>query len=192
MDRYAIALRYMFNNVELKTKQDLIDRREELTAYAILDGQSFDFGTGMITNSLSFGSEDFYLDHDLKMLEWLINEWDDYTPNRKALDIDELEQCHEYWYPPIKHNRKQRDNKYARNRKHKDDLWSAVERKFYPVYIPWNSKANNAGYPKREYRGSRSAYLKKQSSKRIRIYKGELPKKGNAHRRVFDFWWELY
>ncbi len=46
-------------------------------------------------------------------------------------------------------------------------------------------------YYTRIYRGKRSKYLKKASSKKIRQYKGDISN-GNACHKIFDFWWELY
>lgn len=116
---------------------------------------------------MSFGSEDAYYEMDIWSLESIIENFD---------------------YPVYrnKKKRRQRPNKHARKRKQiqdmermrHDDNW------FYPVY-------NNKRYNKRYYRGKRSAFLKKVSSKRIRNHKGDFQPKGNKHKRVFDFWWEL-
>ncbi|UUV46285.1 hypothetical protein [Bacillus phage vB_BanS-Thrax2] len=152
---------------EAKTKEDFINLLNEINAYRELDGQDFDFGTGLIKNDMSFGSEDAYYEMDIWSLESIIENFD---------------------YPVyrIKKKRKQRPNKHARKRKQiqdmermrHDDNW------FYPVY-------NNDKYNKRYYRGKRSAFLKKVSSKKIRNHKGSFQPKGNKHKRVFDFWWEL-
>lgn len=42
----------------------------------------------------------------------------------------------------------------------------------------------------RYYRGKRSSFLKRQSTKKIRQDKDNIYQK-NKYRRIFDFWWEL-
>lgn len=49
---------------------------------------------------------------------------------------------------------------------------------------------NPKPYYKRYYRGSRSAFLKKMSNRKIRRYNGEI-RKGAAYHRLYDFWWEI-
>lgn len=60
----------------------------------------------------------------------------------------------------------------------------------YPPIVSCEEKDGKIHY-KRWYRGKRSKYLKRQSNKRIRRYKGDLPK-GNQNHKLFDFWWEMY
>lgn len=48
---------------------------------------------------------------------------------------------------------------------------------------------NPKPYYKRLYRGKRSKYLKKQSHRKVRRYKGELHN-GCMCNRLYDFWWE--
>lgn len=189
LDDISIALKYMYNGSDLKTKQDCIDRLSELKAYYKMDGQDFDFGTGIIKNDLSLGYEFWFYEQDMMVLEYIIKDWDKLSDkiNYDEMDIDEREQCFEYWYPPIKHNKKQRKNRYATNRKHKDNMLKRIDNDWYPV---WHSR-NELEYGKRYYRGKRSKLLKKQSSKIIRKHEGEFQKKGNKHKRVFDFWWEM-
>ena len=43
-------------------------------------------------------------------------------------------------------------------------------------------------YPKNS---RRQRWLKRVSSKKVRIYP-DLPQKGNSYRKVFDYWWSLY
>lgn len=158
---------------ELKTKGDYINLLNEIEAYRELDGQDFDFGTGLIKNEMSFGSEDAYYEMDVWELESIIEYWDHDNPNRKHK----------------KH--KKHENKYVRNRKHKDKLWKMVDQQWTNVWK--NGKWFEEGtYPKRYYRGKRSSYLKKQSNKKIRQHKGDFQHKGNKCKRVFNFWWELY
>lgn len=163
---------WIYNGQELKTKEDYINQLEEIEAYRSLDGEDFDFGTGLIINEMSLGSEDAYYEMDIWALEDVI----------------------EYWDYPIhtkRKKRKKRENKYARNRKYKDKLWKDVEKDWTHVWM--NGKWYQEGtHPKRYYRGKRSTYLKKQSNKKIRQYKGDFAPKGDGFHKVFDFWWELY
>ena len=158
------------NYGELKTKEDYICLLKEIEAYRELDGEDFDFGTGIINNDMSYGSEDAYYEMAIWELESIIDYWDCDNPNSK-------------------HNKK-RDTKYARNRTFKNKLWSMVDQQWTHVWM--NGKWFEEGtYPKRYYRGKRSTHLKRQSSRKIRRFKGEFQTKGNKHKRVFDFWWEL-
>ena len=45
-------------------------------------------------------------------------------------------------------------------------------------------------YIRREYRGQRSAYLKNQSNRKIRRYRGDISS-GCGYRKIYDYWWEL-
>ena len=46
-------------------------------------------------------------------------------------------------------------------------------------------------YFKRQYRGQRSKWIKKQCNKKVRRYKGEISNGGN-YKKIEDFWWEMY
>lgn len=177
MNELVTMKRYMYHGDGLKTKQDCIDRLEELQAYYRMDVAEF-----------------YYYSKDMGILEYIIMNWDAiHMIDYDSMDIDEREQCAEYWYPPIKHNKKQRQNKYARNRKHKDEMLKKIDNDWYPV---WNSGSvysdDGDRFPKRYYRGKRSKLLKIQSNRKIRRYKGSFQKKGSGFHKVFDFWWELY
>lgn len=63
---------------------------------------------------------------------------------------------------------------------YEDEIW--VKGK---GYVP-----NPKPYYKRRYRYGKSKWLKRQSNKRIRRYKGELNNGWYCH-KLFDFWWEL-
>lgn len=160
---------YLYNYKELETKEDYINQLKEIIAYRELDGQDFDFGDGSISNDMSLGSEDAYYEMDIYSLECAI-------------------EYYEEDHRPVKKAKKQRSNKYARTRQHKDKLKEMVDRSWYPVWESYSPES----FPKRYYRGQRSMYLKRLSNKKFRRYTGEVLKKGNTHRRVFDFWWELY
>ena len=91
-------------------------------------------------------------------------------------------------------------NSYKRDVKYKERMKKFAklckERWYSPVY-PVNSDGHyvddmdDMAYIKRVWRGNRSRYLKQQSNKKLRQYKGEIPD-GGGYKKVFDFWWELY
>lgn len=104
----------------------------------------------------------------------------------------------------INHSNQKRRNKRERDQKYKSHLKCLVENvSGYPSPAIYTDKVWVSGYGyiqnpkpyyKRLYRGrgkGMSYYHKKMSNKKIRRYKGELPKKGNMSHRLYDFWWEL-
>lgn len=157
---------------ELKTENDYINLLNEINAYRELDGQDFDFGSGTITNEMSYGSEDAYYEMDIQSLEDTIEHWD-------------------YDRPVKPKPYKNRENKYYRNRKYKDKLWKMTELNWMPIWKK-ERRYEEGLYPKRYYRSKISSYLKKQSNKKIRRYKGGFPSKGNCCHKVYDYWWKLY
>lgn len=163
---------WIIDDSEARTRDDYMNLLNELNAYAILDGQDFDFGTGLIINEMSLGSEDAYYEMDGDILIAIIEYWD-------------------YDFQEPKEKRKKRENKYARNRKYKDKLWKMIDDDWMPIWNCGKWFEGEIRCPKRYYRGKRSAYLKKQSNKKIRRYKGDFEPKGSKFHRVFDFWWEL-
>lgn len=102
------------------------------------------------------------------------------------------------------HNKQKRRNKRERDQKHKNHLkFLAENRSGYPcpaiytdeIWVKGQYVENPKPYYKRLYRGkgrhSNSNYHKKMSNRKIRRYKGELPKKGNLSHRLYDFWWQM-
>lgn len=100
------------------------------------------------------------------------------------------------------HSKRKRRNKRERDLKHKNYLKRMCKTNHkFPVY--YNDRLvihddykikfidNPNPYYKRFYRGKRSKYLKRQSNKKIRKYKGEIPNGFGCH-KLFDFWWEMY
>lgn len=47
------------------------------------------------------------------------------------------------------------------------------------------------GYLKRDYRGKRSGYLKKEANKKVRKYKGPI-NNGGAYKKIYPFWYNLF
>lgn len=99
------------------------------------------------------------------------------------------------------HSQKRKLNKRQRFLKHRNHLryLESVSGHRYPLAVIWEDTIRIRGYElaenpkpyyKRMYRGKRSKYLKRQSNKAIRRYKGELHKGYHCH-RLYDFWWEL-
>ena len=103
----------------------------------------------------------------------------------------------------VKHNRsnKAKNNKYNRDKKYKNKLKRLYEDVWhYPPPVVYMDKVcikkhkyikNPKPYYKRVYRSKRSSYLKRQSNKAIRRYKGELHNGYQYIHKLYDFWWEL-
>lgn len=158
---------WIFQSDEAKTKDDYVQLLNEIIAYRELDGEDFDFGTGLIKNDMSLGSEDAYYEMDMCTLENIIINWDF---NQEA-----------------KHRKKHEQKPHKRHyQKREKDRVSRLSK------ISWIKVIEREGWQQRCYRGKRSRYLKRQSNKKIRRYKGKLPPKGSTHYKIFDFWWEMY
>ena len=101
---------------------------------------------------------------------------------------------HKSCYKKKKRCKRERDLKYKNHVK-----FLAENTSGYPtpaiyidkIYVGYQCIDNPKPYYKRIYRGKRSKYLKRQSNKKIRRYKGGLQNGWNCH-RLFDFWWEMY
>ena len=52
----------------------------------------------------------------------------------------------------------------------------------------WQPVGDHVKYPSNSYR---QRTLKRQSNKKVRRYKGQMPS-GNSYRKIFDYWWTLY
>lgn len=91
-------------------------------------------------------------------------------------------------------NKRERDLKYKRYLKRLSETSGGFPSgAFYTdeVWIRGQGYVHNEKpYYKRLYRSKRSKYLKKQSHRKIRRYKGELHN-GCMCNRLYDFWWEL-
>lgn len=103
-------------------------------------------------------------------------------------------------YPEVRRpeicSKKKRKNKRERDIVHKNHLKHLYRHHHYSspvcysdeIYVKGQGYIENPRpYYKRIYRGRRSKYFKKQSSKRIRRYKGELHNGWHCH-RIYDFW----
>lgn len=59
--------------------------------------------------------------------------------------------------------------------------WDFVDGRYQPV-------GNHIKYPKNS---NAQRFYKNQSNRKVRRYKGSLPK-GNAYRKLYEYWWTLY
>lgn len=101
------------------------------------------------------------------------------------------------------YSKKKRINKRERYLKHQNHLEYLHKTlgNWYPSPVRYMDEIcirgvgyveNSKPYYKRLYRGKRSKYLKRQSNKAIRRYKGELNNGYQHVHKLYDFWWELY
>ena len=144
----------------------------ELNAYRILNGQSFDFGNGLITNDSKI-SEDVYWKMEQYDLEELIsgyfllmNEEDyidrDFTKKKSRLN---------------KYERKQIDNKKLN--------------KLYQIGKYSCGVSEYKGHLARWYMSGRKKYAKKYSNSKVRKFK-DFKLKCAGYRRVFNYWINVY
>ena len=98
---------------------------------------------------------------------------------------------------PRKWNKYERKMRYKRKLKRLAEIDIGYPAPVYPVGdFNWNTMSwENIKYYKRYYKANHApgwnGYLKKQSSKAFRRYKGELPMKGCGYKKTFDYWREL-
>lgn len=94
-----------------------------------------------------------------------------------------------------KSKRNQRLNKHKRDLKYRHHLKRLCELVledcyYYPVHKEKSAAKKPKTYYKRTYREkNRIKYLKKQSNRKVRHYKGELHK-GGQYRKVYEVWWQ--
>ena len=155
---------WYFDDNELKTKQDYINQLKEIEAYRRLDGQDFDFGTGVIKNEMLQGSEDAYYEMDIQLLEEIIKYWDYETYKNKK--------------------KKNKLNRYSNKMIDKKKLKMLKK-------INGSLVSDYKGYLTRNYRGKRSKFLKQVGNKKVRKYNSKLSS-GGADRKIFDYWGTMY
>lgn len=98
-------------------------------------------------------------------------------------------------------SKQKKRNKRERKQKHNEHIkrLNKVSRGYpSPVYYTNRIYIRELGYIenlkpyyRRLYRGKRSKYLKKQSHRKIRRYKGELHNGWQCH-KLYDFWWKYF
>lgn len=124
--------------------------------------------------------------------------------NKFGCNVCHIEHCIE-WNDQNKeeskiYSKRKRINKRERYLKHQNHL-KYLERVScgYPQAVTYEDEVwikgvgyikNPKPYFKRLYRGKRSKYLKQQSNKAIRRYKGELHNGYQHIHKLYDFWWE--
>lgn len=94
-----------------------------------------------------------------------------------------------------RHNKRERYDKHRNKLKR---LYKARHGYFVPVVYADEVWLKNAGYVKnpkpyykRLYREKRSSYVKNQSNRKIRRYKGELHNGYHHIHKLYDFEWEM-
>lgn len=158
---------WLYDNKILKTKQDYINQLNEIKAYRSLDGLDFDFGTGLIVNDSSYGSEDAYYEMDIQNLEDTTEHWDEYIGKSKYS------------------KKKFRLHKYHKLEIDKRKLITLSK-------VSWVYTRNCNTHLKRCYIGRRTSYLKKYSNRIVRKSAYDMSVKGNVYRRLFDYWWAIF
>lgn len=148
----------MFYAENLISKQDYMDLMLEIEAYRNIDGENFDFGTGLIVNEMSYGSEDAYYEMDIQMLEDIIEHWEldnIVTKSRKKPKTHK------------RHLRKRQNNRLKKLLHSSPSL--AVQKD---------------GWIKRCYPNHQTFHPKKVSNKKVRRYQNEFPSKGSFHHKI--------
>ena len=158
---------FIYNEKEIKTKQDAIDTLEEIRAYQNLEGLSFDFGNGLIQNDLSYGTEYVYWKMDAQVLEDIIEDW-------------------EYDYKSQSNNSRQRPNKHYRKIIGIRKLKKLLKSSCYTVY--YNEKENRYV---RWYLSGRKGFAKWCSDRAVRN-RNDFPLRGAGYKRCYDYWWQVF
>lgn len=124
--------------------------------------------------------------------------------NKFGCNVCYIEHCIEWNKQSEKisknYSKRKRINKYARYIKYQNHLKHLykIAGRYYPTPVVYDNEIltkygyikNPKPYYKRWYRGKRSSYLKRQSNKAIRRYKGELHNGYQHIHKIYDFWWE--
>ena len=148
-------------------------------AFRELEGESFDFGEGSMSIDGWYGSEDAYYEMRIQFEEG----FEDDEAYRQSLHLLDLLDCSKSKRKPkLNRHTKKKITQYKLKRLHRLLCWNVVSGVI---------EDGSVIFLKRYYRGKRSRYLKQQSNKKVRHYKGSI-KNGGHYRRIFDYWWELY
>lgn len=157
---------WVYDDKELITKQDYIDQLNEIEAYRSLEGQPFDFGTGLIQNDLSYGTEEVYWEMDVQDLEESILWWD--------------------YSRPKNYKKKPKRRKYKTKDIDKSKIEKLSKQAWYIAY--YYEKENR--YIRCYYSG-RKRYAKWCSDRAVRN-SNDFPLKGGGYRKVYDYWWTVF
>ncbi len=148
-----------------KQIQELITDWNELEAYRQMQGESFDFGTGLILNE-GKGSEDVYWKIEQHMIDDALN----YLENRE--------------FKMSKRKLKTKPNKYFR-RDIKNNKLKKLSKYVYTIY--YNEDCQR--YIQFYLSGVKS-YAKWCTNRKVRN-SYEVSNHGN-YRKAFDYWWTVF
>ena len=150
---------------------------EEVKTYRQLENEVFNFGEDNMKMEGWYGSEDTYYKMDIQNHEAYISEkqyYKDYiVPQMELMECDIAN--------------KKRLNRYDRKKITKQKL---LELDKIPYYgITWNK----GEYIVKMYlgRGMITSFYKRVSNKKVRRFKGNIPK-GNWYRRLFDYQYTIW
>jgi len=165
-------LSYIYDEKNIKSKEDAIIALEEIRAYQSLEGLPFDFGDGLIQNDLSYGTEHVYWKMDAQVLEDIIEDWEK--------DI-EWANWSETQSKKKKHKNK-RLNKHLRKIIGKRKLINLFKASWWIVY--YNEKENR--YIRCYYSG-RKGFAKWCSDRAVRN-RNDFSLIGAGYRKCFNYW----
>jgi hypothetical protein len=148
-----------------KQLEEYILDLEEIKAYRSLEGVSFDFGTGLIENELSYGTEEALWEMEQQNLEEIIDNWDSEKQNTKK--------------------KKHKLNHYNQKQIDKIKL-KKLANHVYTIYF--NDKA---GIYKRFYISGCRKYAKWCTNRTIR-HRNDFPLKYSGYRKTFDYSWCIW
>lgn len=155
----------------MKKNKELIEELlldlEEFEAYRDLQGEAFDFGTGLITNDSKI-SEDAIYKNKIKELKELLS-------SNVA---------------PKKQEKKCRLNKHAKLRKKKIKMTKLLD--YCTSGAVLRKDENGVRYVKKYYVSNRSKHAKKITNKIVRKSKNDFSLKGAGYKKKHDYWWEVW
>lgn len=141
---------------------------DEIRAFRELEGESFDFGEGLMDMKNAKYSEDAYYEMCL--------------PEESGYD----EYDYEYNYKTYEPESKQ---KYGLNRYYKKQIDKHRLDKL--VNYGWWIVSTRKSYKRRIYFSGRKGTIKHISNKKVRKYKGDIAD-GAGYRKIYDYWYELF
>lgn len=140
---------------------------EEIKAYRSLEGESFDFGTGLIENELSYGTEEAIWEMEQQDLEETIKWWNGNKEHTKR-------------------KRKYKLNHYFKKQIDSIKLKQLSKVSWFPVYYSDSKKRYI-----RCYLSGRRRYAKWCSNRAVRN-RNDFSLKCAGYRKVYDYWWCVF
>ena len=144
----------------------------ELDAYRSLEGVPFDFGTGLIENELSYGTEEAIWEMEQQQLEEIIDFW-------------EVEKTWSRWLKSKNRKKKHKLNHYKKN--HIDKI--KLKKLYDYVYTVYFNEAEQRY--KRFYLSGCRKYAKWCTNRKVRNA-DDFPLKGGGYRKTFNYWWVVF